>query len=50
VRSFARGHETVPTVVIGDVGLVNPSAEAVAAHLSTLVPEQPRSCQTSCGG
>lgn len=29
VRSIARGNETVPTVVIGSVGLVNPSIDAV---------------------
>ena len=29
VRSHARGNETVPTVVIDGVGLVNPSAEDV---------------------
>ena len=34
VRSYANGNETVPTVVIGDVGMVNPSASTVAAHLA----------------
>ncbi len=34
VRMHARGNETVPTVVIGDVGMVNPSARAVAEHLA----------------
>ena len=34
VRSYANGNETVPTVVIGDVGMVNPSAHAVADHLA----------------
>ena len=29
VRSIANGNETVPTVVIGSVGLVNPSAREV---------------------
>ncbi len=38
VRSYANGNETVPTVVIGDVGLVNPSASAVAAHLAEFAP------------
>ena len=33
VREHAGGNETVPTVVIGGVGLVNPSAKQVAAHL-----------------
>lgn len=32
VRSHARGNETVPTVVIGSVGLVNPSAKEVIAE------------------
>ena len=32
VRSFANGNETVPTVVIGDVGLVNPSPTDLAAQ------------------
>ena len=31
VRSFARGHETVPTVVVGTIGLVNPSIREVVA-------------------
>ena len=38
VRSWARGSETVPTVVIDDVGLVNPSADDVIAVLSTKAP------------
>ena len=29
VRSVARGHETVPTVLVGDTPLVNPSADRV---------------------
>lgn len=33
VRSVARGNETVPTVVIGDTALVNPSAGQVVAAL-----------------
>lgn len=43
VRGYANGNETVPTVVIGDVGLVNPSADQVigvlAAKAPHLVPE-----------
>ncbi len=31
VRSVARGYETVPTVVIGDVALVNPTIGDVLA-------------------
>lgn len=34
VRSVARGNETVPTVTVGDVSLVNPRAEDVVALLS----------------
>jgi glutaredoxin-like protein len=33
VRSFARGNETVPTVVIGEIGLVNPSVREIQAAL-----------------
>lgn len=33
VREHAGGHETVPTVVIGERVLVNPSARQVVAHL-----------------
>lgn len=38
VRSYANGNETVPTVVVGDVGMVNPSARAVARHLEQFAP------------
>ena len=38
VRSHANGNETVPTVVIGDVGMVNPSARQVAEHLEQYAP------------
>lgn len=38
VRHYANGNETVPTVVIGDVGLVNPSAKQVATHLEHFAP------------
>lgn len=38
VRHHANGNETVPTVVIGDVGLVNPSASKVAEHLEHAAP------------
>jgi mycoredoxin len=31
VRSIARGNETVPTVAIGDLGMVNPSVQQVIA-------------------
>jgi glutaredoxin-like protein len=43
VRSVAGGNETVPTVVIGDVGMVNPTAKQVVAvlreHAPHLLPE-----------
>lgn len=38
VRRHANGNETVPTVVIGDVGLVNPSPTDVARVLSERAP------------
>jgi mycoredoxin len=33
VRSIANGNETVPTVLIGDRGLVNPNVREILAHL-----------------
>lgn len=38
VRSIAGGNETVPTVVIGPVGLVNPSPEDVVDAMRTHTP------------
>ncbi len=38
VRSVARGNETVPTVVVGDAALVNPSLRQVVAALETEAP------------
>lgn len=38
VRRWADGNETVPTVVIGDVGLVNPSADDVIGVLAVTAP------------
>ncbi len=38
VRAVNEGNETVPTVVIGDVGLVNPSAAHVADLLGRMAP------------
>ena len=35
VRSVARGNETVPTVTVGSIALVNPSIGEVAALLAT---------------
>ncbi len=47
VRSIADGNETVPTVVVGDAGLVNPSADAVVAAVRSeaphLEPDEPKS-------
>jgi len=39
VRRIANGNETVPTVVIGDAELVNPSANQVVQALSNQAPE-----------
>lgn len=39
VRSVARGNETVPTVSIGDVALVNPSLDAVLTAAVTHAPD-----------
>jgi glutaredoxin len=39
VRHHANGSETVPTLVVGGVGMVNPSASAVAAHLAACAPQ-----------
>ncbi len=38
VRDYAAGNETVPTVVVGDVGMVNPSAKQVVQHLAGAAP------------
>jgi len=38
VRSIADGNETVPTVVIGPVDLVNPSVKQVKAALQKHAP------------
>ena len=46
VRAIARGNETVPTVVIGPVGMVNPSPaeviDAMREHAPDLLPERLR--------
>lgn len=39
VRSVADGDETVPTVRVGDRGLVNPSAGEVLAAVADIAPE-----------
>ncbi len=38
VRFYANGNETVPAVVIGEVGMVNPSAKQVAKYLEESAP------------
>ena len=46
VRAVARGNETVPTVVIGPVAMVNPSpdevVDAMRTHLPSALPEHLR--------
>ncbi|HSL73529.1 MAG TPA: glutaredoxin domain-containing protein [Ilumatobacteraceae bacterium] len=39
VRRYANGNETVPTVVIGDTGFVNPSAGELVAFLTEHHPD-----------
>jgi len=39
VRAHADGNETVPTVVIGDVGLVNPSVGDINAAVRANAPQ-----------
>lgn len=38
MRSIADDNETVPTIVIGDVGLVNPSLSTVKKILADKAP------------
>jgi mycoredoxin len=38
VRSIANGNETVPTVVVGEAAMVNPSAQAVLAAVRAEAP------------
>lgn len=38
MRSIADGNETVPTVIIGTVGLVNPSVKTVKKVLAEQAP------------
>jgi mycoredoxin len=38
VRRYANGNETVPTVVVGDIGLVNPSPKELVALLTETAP------------
>jgi mycoredoxin len=39
VRSVARGNETVPTVIVGDRALVNPTAAQVVEAVRSIDPE-----------
>jgi mycoredoxin len=39
VRSVANGNETVPTVTVGDVALVNPSGNEVLATVADQAPD-----------
>ena len=49
VRSVARGHETVPTVTVGDAVLVNPTVAQVLRRrgLSDCRPDGPQPCATA---
>ena len=38
VRHYANGNETVPTVVVGDVGMVNPSTKQHVSYLAHHAP------------
>lgn len=38
VREHANGNETVPTVVVGDIAMVNPSTDDVIMALSATAP------------
>jgi mycoredoxin len=40
VRTVANGNETVPTVRVGEVALVNPSAGDVMTQLAEVAPDQ----------
>ena len=51
VRSMANGNETVPTVVIGEARMVNPSADAVLAAIRDQAPHlEPEDAPTAGGG
>jgi mycoredoxin len=39
VRSIARGNETVPTVTVGEAGLVNPDLHEIMAVAANLAPQ-----------
>lgn len=51
VRSIANGSETVPTVVIGEARMVNPSADHVVAAIRQEAPHlEPEDAPTAEGG
>lgn len=47
VRSIANGNETVPTVVVGEARMVNPSASQVMAAVEEHAPELVRGTGTT---
>lgn len=50
VRSIANGNETVPTVVVGEARMVNPSADAVLAAIRAEAPHlEPEEAPTAGG-
>lgn len=50
VRSIARGNETVPTVVVGEARMVNPSVEDVLAAVRAEAPHlEPDEASTANG-
>jgi len=51
VRSIANGSETVPTVVIGEARMVNPSADHVLAAIRQEAPHlEPEDAPAAAGG
>lgn len=51
VRSIANGNETVPTVVVGEARMVNPSASAVLTAIRAEAPHlEPEDAPTAGGG
>ena len=51
VRSIANGSETVPTIVVGEARMVNPSAESVLAAIRAEAPHlEPDEAPTASGG
>lgn len=50
VRSIARGHETVPTVVVGEASMVNPSVKDVLAAIQVEAPHlEPEEAPSATG-